>query len=167
MERNDMHVVMCQILDYLYECLKDGADPANSEWDAVALGIPESYWSDIVIELVEHNYVKGVMVNSASMVMPIKPQITLEGVSYAQGDKLIVQAREWLVENASPTPTQDATPETRTCHRLPADNYDEMCIVRSHGYEREFGYWKCSECGTNCFEGARYCMNCGAKVVGE
>lgn len=54
-----------------------------------------------------------------------------------------------------------------TCRRLPADNYGVTCIVRSHGYEMEFGYWRCSECGTNCFEGARYCMNCGRKVVDE
>lgn len=53
-----------------------------------------------------------------------------------------------------------------TCHRLPADNYGTTCIVRGHGYEIEFGYWKCSKCGTNCFEGARYCMNCGAKAIG-
>jgi len=64
--------------------------------------------------------------------------------------------------DAKPTQAESS----RTCRRLPTDNYDEMCIVRSHGYEREFGYWKCSECGTNCFEGARYCMNCGAKVIG-
>lgn len=67
------------------------------------------------------------------------------------------------------TPAQAiaATLGRETCRRLPADNYGTTCIVRGHGYEMEFGYWKCSECGTNCFEGARYCMNCGAKVVDE
>lgn len=54
-----------------------------------------------------------------------------------------------------------------TCHRLPADNFVPTCIVRGRGYEMEVGYWKCSECGTNCFEGARYCMNCGREVVDE
>lgn len=54
----------------------------------------------------------------------------------------------------------------RTCRKLPADT-ECVCIVRNHGLVREFGYWKCSECGVNCFEGARYCMGCGAKVVEE
>lgn len=71
--------------------------------------------------------------------------------------------REWL----APKQVVEATLGSGTCHRLPADNFGTTCIVRGHGYEMEFGYWKCSECGTNCFEGARYCMNCGAKVVGE
>lgn len=39
------------------------------------------------------------MIGNAAIVMPIKPQITLEGISFAQGDKLIVQAREWLAES--------------------------------------------------------------------
>lgn len=52
----------------------------------------------------------------------------------------------------------------RTCKRLPSDNGEE-CIVIGHGVEMHFGYWKCSECGCNCFEGARYCMGCGAKAV--
>lgn len=65
------------------------------------------------------------------------------------------------------TPAQAiaATMGRGTCRRLPADNFGTTCVVRGHGYEMEFGYWKCSECGTNCFEGARYCMNCGARVV--
>lgn len=66
-----------------------------------------------------------------------------------------------------PEQAVEVTLGTGTCRRLPADNYGTTCIVRGHGYEMEFGYWKCSECGTNCFEGARYCMNCGRKVMDE
>ena len=57
-------------------------------------------------------------------------------------------------------------PEREECHRLPPDN-DSTCVVRHGptGMQVEFGYWKCSVCGCNCFEGARYCMGCGAKVV--
>ena len=54
----------------------------------------------------------------------------------------------------------------RTCKRLPATS-DTVCIVERMGCSMEFGYWKCSKCGCECFEGARYCMNCGAKVVPE
>lgn len=59
-----------------------------------------------------------------------------------------------------------ATLGAGTCHKLPSSG-DTVCIVRMHGLEMEFGYWRCSECGCECFEGARYCMNCGGKVVEE
>lgn len=54
-----------------------------------------------------------------------------------------------------------------TCHKLPADNGDMTCTVRNRGFEMEFGYWRCSECGCNCFEGARYCMGCGREAVDD
>lgn len=54
----------------------------------------------------------------------------------------------------------------RTCRPMPATS-GTVCIVVRMGFSNEFGYWKCSECGCECFEGARYCMNCGAKAVPE
>ena len=54
----------------------------------------------------------------------------------------------------------------RTCEKLPQLS-DNVCIVKRGGAEMEFGYWRCSECGCENFEGAKYCMNCGAKVVSE
>jgi len=38
----------------------------------------------------------------------------------------------------------------RTCHKLPASG--------------EKDYWRCSECDCECFDGAMYCMNYGAKA---
>ena len=52
----------------------------------------------------------------------------------------------------------------RTCAKLPPITV-QTCIVRRGGCEMEFGYWRCGECQCENFEGARYCMNCGAKVV--
>ena len=57
----------------------------------------------------------------------------------------------------------EATLGRGECRKLPPSG-DAVCIVRRHGYEMEFGYWRCSECGCECFEGARYCMGCGRKV---
>lgn len=54
----------------------------------------------------------------------------------------------------------------RTCVKFPSLT-EQTCIVRRKGFEAEFGYWRCSECNCENFEGARYCMGCGAKVVGE
>ena len=63
------------------------------------------------------------------------------------------------------TPEQaiEATLGRGECEKLPSDGITR-CFVRRYGYEREFGYWKCSACGCECFEGARYCMGCGRKV---
>lgn len=63
------------------------------------------------------------------------------------------------------TPEQaiEATLGRGECEKLPSDGITR-CFVRRYGYEREFGYWKCSACGCECFDGARYCMNCGRKV---
>lgn len=54
----------------------------------------------------------------------------------------------------------------RTCRKLPSSG-ETRCFVSRNGCEREFGYWKCSNCGAECFEGAKYCMSCGAKVIDE
>lgn len=51
-----------------------------------------------------------------------------------------------------------------TCEKLPQLT-DTVCIVKSGGAEMMFGYWRCSECGCENFEGAKHCMNCGRKVV--
>lgn len=52
-----------------------------------------------------------------------------------------------------------------TCHKLPSSG-DKVCTVThvKSGMSMEFGYWKCSACGCENFEGARYCMSCGCEV---
>lgn len=51
----------------------------------------------------------------------------------------------------------------RECEKLPQIS-DAVCVVRRNGFEMQFGYWRCSECGCENFEGAKHCMNCGARV---
>lgn len=56
----------------------------------------------------------------------------------------------------------------RTCKKLPS-LIDQTCIVRRNCqgsiFEMEFGYWRCSECQCENFDGAKRCMECGAKVI--
>ena len=52
----------------------------------------------------------------------------------------------------------------RTCHALPQIS-DTVCVVKRDGMEIECGYWTCSECRCENFAGAKFCMECGAKVV--
>lgn len=80
-----------------------------------------------------------------------------------------------------PIPTTDTFYETeaeaieawntrveRTCKKLPS-LIDQTCIVRRNCqgsiFEMEFGYWRCSECQCENFDGAKRCMECGAKVI--
>ena len=53
----------------------------------------------------------------------------------------------------------------RTCHALPQIS-DTVCVVKRDGMEIECGYWTCSECRCENFAGAKFCMECGAKMVG-
>lgn len=50
------------------------------------------------------------------------------------------------------------------CEMLPQLS-DTVCVVKRKGFEMQFGYWRCSKCGCENFEGAKYCMNCGRKAV--
>lgn len=79
---------------------------------------------------------------------------------YADGVKIYTDA------TITPEQAVEATLGRGTCHKLPASG-EKTCIVRHNSTHltMEFGYWRCSECGCECFEGARYCMGCGARVV--
>lgn len=57
----------------------------------------------------------------------------------------------------------EAARAERTCRRMPAD--DGAVMVMRGGLAMEFPYFECSECGAYVMDNARYCPNCGAKVV--
>lgn len=88
MAQNDMYVVMYKVLAYLYDCMKRGAEPEDARWCASALGIPESYWTAVVSQLVEHGFVSGVTVTDfmggKCLVTPINPIVTMEGVAFME-----------------------------------------------------------------------------------
>jgi rRNA maturation endonuclease Nob1 len=56
----------------------------------------------------------------------------------------------------------------RTCEMLPTHSDLEITLTSMNtGITRAWGYRQCSNCLCNVFEGAKYCPNCGAKVVSE
>ena len=85
-----------------------------------------------------------------------------------------------VIEEYSGTPDQDEVELERecelalkrvgflsgelTCEKLPA-LIEQECIVKRSGLEMHFGYWRCGKCQCENFEGARFCMNCGAEAV--
>ena len=53
MAKNDMEVIMYKILQYLYECLKNGKEARLEDfaWKPKLFDIPQSYWCKIIITL--------------------------------------------------------------------------------------------------------------------
>ena len=99
MASDDMHVVMYKILSYLYSCMKAGteANPANISFEA--LGINKPYWTFIMLQLIEHGYVKGFMIRNAdngTSVIPVNPSVTMEGVEFLSENSMMARARQFL-----------------------------------------------------------------------
>ena len=101
------------------------------------------------------------------------------GVEYRashSGD--VIEIGQYIIAFANPTETTvdvslfrispeqaiAATLGRRTCHKLPQRS-DLVCEVHNGSFSASFGYWTCSECGVENFDGAKYCMNCGAEAV--
>lgn len=67
MARDDYHVVLYQILSYLYVKLKSGemVDEKFLKHNSPFLGINESYWKYIIINIFEEGYIKGIKLTKA------------------------------------------------------------------------------------------------------
>lgn len=101
MAQNDMHVVVFKILAIVYDCMKRGVEPRLSDIDAKAMGIPESYWAQIMSELVRHGYLTGVSVTKVTtgdVVNAAKPRVTLDGVQYLSENRMMAKAAKILFE---------------------------------------------------------------------
>lgn len=105
---DDMSVVMYRILAYVYDCTKRGIEPDAARWSCVALGVNESYWQKVVIELVEHGYLAGVRVDAfadgATMVSPIDPRVTIEGYQFMTENSAMGKARRFLQDAKAAVP---------------------------------------------------------------
>lgn len=107
MAQDDMFVVMYKILAYLYDCMKRGEKPKNNEWDAAAMGVPQPYWTQVVVQMVEHGLIEGVAVthsDNAVHVFPVSPQVTMEGVQFAQENSMMAKAAKFLKDAKASIP---------------------------------------------------------------
>lgn len=108
MSQNDMYVVMYKIIAYIYDCMKRGVEPDDAGWGSRELGIPESYWTSIVEELIEHRFITGVKVNhflgGQDMVSAFRPRVTMEGVAFAQENTMMAKAKAFLQDAKAAIP---------------------------------------------------------------
>lgn len=108
MPKDDIYVIMYKILAYLYKCMKSGIEPQLSKWDAEAMAIPQSYWNNIVEQMMEHNFISGVecthVFGGETIIDPVNPAVTMEGVQFARENTMMAKAKKFLQDTKAAVP---------------------------------------------------------------
>ncbi len=100
MAKDDMFKIIYVILTELYEAKKAGEKIDTEAISSERLGIPSGYLADIIIELIDNGYVKGVsyrVTKSGRVFSPIEDMsVTLAGVEYLQENSMMKKVHEAL-----------------------------------------------------------------------
>ena len=103
MSKDDYHVIVYQVLSFLYDCLKRGEDPDAKELGRIALNaeLKERYWHYILKSLVDYGLVRGCSVvemdNTYPRVMNMgRATITPAGIEYLTDNAFVAKAKRFL-----------------------------------------------------------------------
>ena len=103
MARDDYHVIVYQILSYLYITLKEGkpVDPSLLEFQSKYLGINQTYWQYIMENLMLDEYIRGITITptwgNEKMISNLENcQITPKGIEYLTEDRFMKKAVRFL-----------------------------------------------------------------------
>ena len=100
MARDDMFKIIYVVLTELYEAKKAGKKIDKETISSERLGIPSGYLADIIIELIDNGYVKGISyrkTKSGRIFSSIEDMsITLAGVEYLQENSMMKKVHEAL-----------------------------------------------------------------------
>ena len=103
MSKNDYHVVVYQILSYLYVQLKAGesVDGNLIKHDSSYLGINERYWKYVIENLMLQGFITGPVITKAwgneKIISGLDDaQITPAGIEYLCDNSFIAKAKEFL-----------------------------------------------------------------------
>lgn len=98
MAANDYHVIVYQILAYLYAQLKKGEaiDSEYLRYDGRMFSIPHSYWLYIMTSLSNDGYVSGIRVTEETVIGLEKCMITPRGIDYICDDYALEKARDYI-----------------------------------------------------------------------
>lgn len=100
MAQDDYFVIVYKILEYLYRCMKAGKRPMAEDLapNGQMYSIPEAYWTQIMEELIDQGYVKGIVKvpSMRGVGIKINPEaaITMKGVEFLQDNSKIQKAKE-------------------------------------------------------------------------
>jgi hypothetical protein len=105
MAKDDMRVIMYKILRYLYECMKHGKEARLEDfaWDSKLFDIPQSYWCEIIANLVKQGYIEGFEIidytKDAPLIQTDRPfKITYAGVEFLDDNSGMQKAKEFCSE---------------------------------------------------------------------
>lgn len=103
MTKDDYFVIICRVLAYLYECLKNGEVPSLEylTYDTDAFPVNQRYWTYIMKNLQESGYIEGVALISAigrakDVKLTENLEITPMGIEYLQNDPAMEKAKKFL-----------------------------------------------------------------------
>ena len=103
MAKDDYHVIVYQILAYLYQCLKEGKDIDARQISAESdfYKINRRYWSFIMVNLLNDEYISGVVLVDLDGIEPTvsgleRCMITPKGIEYLTENSTIAKAKEFF-----------------------------------------------------------------------
>ena len=97
MAKDDMRVMACKLLTYLYECIKAGAEPS----EAVArelTGANPLYWRAIMDDMMGSGYISATVFHdlNGDALDYEDMRITLSGVEYLESNSAMAKVRRFL-----------------------------------------------------------------------
>lgn len=110
MAKDDYHIIVYQILAYLYHCLKSGEFPNTGGMDIFRerAGINNRYWHYILIHLLEDGYIEGAsivpVVGTRENKVRFNPDfaITPKGIGYLEDNSFMQKAKKFVTDNTLP-----------------------------------------------------------------
>ena len=111
MAKDDYHVIVYQILAYLYTQLKSGdaVDADLLKHDGPYLGINERYWQFIMINMLNQGFVTGYTIKKTwgeSVIISDldNAQITPAGIEYLCDNSFLKKAKQFLKDTKAIVP---------------------------------------------------------------
>lgn len=112
MAKDDYHVIVYQILAYLYQCLKKGekVEEKNLEHNCKYFQINKDYWVYILYHMQESGLIEGILfVDIDDMELPYPTQledcrITPMGIEYLCDNSFMEKAKKFLKDIKEITP---------------------------------------------------------------
>lgn len=100
MAKDDIFRIIYVILKELYENKKEGIRTPRDHISAERFDIPDSYWLDIICELIKNDYVSGVKITNTKTGRIIGGlddiDITLKGIEYLQENSMMKKVCDFL-----------------------------------------------------------------------
>ncbi len=104
MAKDDYHVIIFQILAYLYQCLKKGVavEEKNLTHDSKYMNINPEYWKFVMRHLAEYGYIEGITITKTwgdYLISDLDScRITPEGIEYLTDNGFMLKVRKRLAD---------------------------------------------------------------------